>query len=323
MEKALLYLVLILIFSEISFSDTVYQPPDCPGLFCGRQVSPNGTYSDCGACPRGSQPNEASVCMACEGTPSLYDWLYLGFMAQLSLLLHWFFIDCTNRSWKSSPLVVLHICAVVESAIAVILTLLLSDPIGSLSVKSCSVEKLEDWYTMFYNPSPNYTTTLHCTQEIVYPLYTIVMVYYAFCLLLLMILRPVISLQFVEGKGTKSIYAALYFLPILIVLQAVFGGLIYYAFPYIMIVLSLVSSAVHMSSTKQDFKDLWREHFGDARNLTIVIGHWVLHAYGIISLTELSEPSFHGPLLVLVFFPVFFYIFTAKFTDPDNLNTTE
>ena len=52
------------------------------------------------------------------------------------------------------------------------------------------------------------------------------MVYYAFSLLLLMLLRPLISIQFVESKGTKSIYAALYFLPILIVLQAVFGGLI-------------------------------------------------------------------------------------------------
>ena len=52
------------------------------------------------------------------------------------------------------------------------------------------------------------------------------MVYYAFSLLLLMLLRPMISIHFVESKGTKSIYAALYFLPILIVLQAVFGGLI-------------------------------------------------------------------------------------------------
>lgn len=261
--------------------------------------------------------------MECFGSPSLYDWLYLGFMAQLSLLLHWFFIDYHANSRKSS-LVVLHICAVVESVISVIMTLLLSDPLGSLGIRSCPVEKLEDWYTMFYNPSPNYTTTLHCTQEIVFPLYTIIMVYYAFSLLLLMLLRPIISIYFVESKGTMSIYAALYFLPLLIVLQAVFGGLIYYTFPYIMIVLSLVSSAVHMSSTlSQEFKDLLKENFCNTRNLTIVIGHWILHAYGIISLTELKDPSFHAPLIALVFFPVLFYITTAKFTDPDNLDKTE
>uniref|UniRef100_A0A3Q2V9H0 Histone H2A n=1 Tax=Haplochromis burtoni TaxID=8153 RepID=A0A3Q2V9H0_HAPBU len=33
---------------------------------------------------------------------------------------------------------------------------------------------------MLYNPSPDYVNTLHCTQEAVYPLYTIVLIYYAF-----------------------------------------------------------------------------------------------------------------------------------------------
>lgn len=56
--------------------------------------------------------------------------------------------------------------------------------------------------------------------------YTIVMIYYTFSLLFLMCARPLISMKFVECKGTKSIYAALYFLPILIVIQAVLGGLL-------------------------------------------------------------------------------------------------
>jgi hypothetical protein len=56
--------------------------------------------------------------------------------------------------------------------------------------------------------------------------YTIVMVYYAFCLVLMMIIRPLLSTQFVNKKGSKSIYAALYFLPILTVVQAICGGLL-------------------------------------------------------------------------------------------------
>ena len=80
------------------------------------------------------------------------------------------FIPTQSYHLYFSSLVVLHICAVVECVISVIMTLLLSDPLGSLGIRSCPVEKLEDWYTMFYNPSPNYTTTLHCTQEIVFPL---------------------------------------------------------------------------------------------------------------------------------------------------------
>ncbi|OBS66307.1 hypothetical protein A6R68_05154, partial [Neotoma lepida] len=55
--------------------------------------------------------------------------------------------------------------------------------------------------------------------------YTIVFVYYAFCLVLMMLLRPLLVKKIACGLGKserfKSIYAALYFFPILTVLQAV------------------------------------------------------------------------------------------------------
>ena len=60
----------------------------------------------------------------------------------------------------------------------------------------------------------------------IYCRYTILVINYAFSLLLLMLVRPIVSLKFVQCRGTKSIYVTLYFLPILIVLQAVFGGLL-------------------------------------------------------------------------------------------------
>lgn len=75
----------------------------CPGLYCGRQITEafNRTVlSDCGACPRGFRVNiisEDSECMSCENYPSTYDWLYLGFMAMLPLILHWFFIDLAAK----------------------------------------------------------------------------------------------------------------------------------------------------------------------------------------------------------------------------------
>ena len=67
-------------------------------------------------------------------------------------------------------MIVLHLSALVESVVSALLTLVLSDPMGSLHIRSCRVQQLSDWYTMLYNPSPNYTDTLHCTQEVVYPL---------------------------------------------------------------------------------------------------------------------------------------------------------
>lgn len=60
--------------------------------------------------------------------------------------------------------------------------------------------------------------------------YTIVLIYYAFCLVLMMMLRPLLVKKIACGLGKsdrfKSIYAALYFFPILTVLQAVGGGLL-------------------------------------------------------------------------------------------------
>lgn len=236
-------------------------------------------------------------------------------MALLSLLLHWFFIDFTNKRKKN--LIILHISALVESVLSAVITILLVDPIGSFKIRSCKVKQLSDWYSMLYNPSPNYTTTLHCTQEIVYPLYTICMIYYAFSLLFMMLFRPLVSYKCVDTKGTRSIYAALYFHPILIVLQAMFGGLLYYAFPYIMLVMSLVTSAAHLaSSNEQKVKHLLKEYFCDGRKLIILVGHWILHAYAIISMTQLTDLTFHLALLATVPLPVFFYIITVKFTDP-------
>ncbi|XP_052273550.1 JNK1/MAPK8-associated membrane protein-like [Dreissena polymorpha] len=313
--------IIVTFITGIAFADIVIQPDECPGMYCGRMNIGPARYSDCGACPRGYQA-ENSVCGECTSSPDLYDWLYLGFMAITSILLHCFFIDYTNV--KKESLVVLHLSAVVESVMAAILTLLLADPLGSLSLRSCPVARLQDWYSMLYNPSPNYTTTLHCTQEIVYPLYTIVMIYYAFSLVFMMCLRPFISYQFVDCLGTKSIYAALYFLPILIVVQALLAGLLYYSFPYILIIVTLITSAVHLFRTvHSSVKDLIKENLTDARRLIILICHWVLHGYGIISLTELKNPELHGPVLLLVFCPTVFYVTTTKFTNPSNLQTAE
>lgn len=68
----------------------------CPGLYCGRTELDNNLWSDCGSCPRGFRVNEStefSGCYPCNDSPTFYDWLYLGFMMLLALVLHWFFID--------------------------------------------------------------------------------------------------------------------------------------------------------------------------------------------------------------------------------------
>ncbi|XP_029317099.1 JNK1/MAPK8-associated membrane protein isoform X3 [Cottoperca gobio] len=225
----------------------------CPGTYCGRMMVNGSVEGECGVCPRGERANLQNVCERCTESPELYDWLYLGFMAMLPLVLHWFFIEWYSGK-KSSSALLQHITAMLECSVSTVVTLLVTEPVGKLSIHSCRVQMLSDWYTMLYNPSPDYINTLHCTQEAVYPLYTIVLIYYAFCLVLMMLLRPLLVKKIACGLGKsdrfKSIYAALYFFPILTVLQAVGGGLLYYAFPYIILVLSLVTLAVYMSASE-------------------------------------------------------------------------
>jgi len=56
--------------------------------------------------------------------------------------------------------------------------------------------------------------------------YTLVFLHYAFSLICLLLFRPLISAKLTQDGGTKSIYAALYFQPILICVHAVLAGFI-------------------------------------------------------------------------------------------------
>lgn len=69
----------------------------CPGLYCGRMYLENDTLSDCGACMRGYRVNDTNICTLCTGEPSSYDFLYLGFMTTMPLIMHWFFIDMAAK----------------------------------------------------------------------------------------------------------------------------------------------------------------------------------------------------------------------------------
>ena len=143
----------------------------CPGLYCGRLLISDGNWTECGACPRGFRTSITSVCVPCEDNLVLYDWLYLGFIALFSLVLHWFCIDAvTLRRSIPKEVIALHLSAFIEILTASVMTLLLTDPVGTFTVRSCKVRRLSDWYTLFHNPSPYYETTLYCTQEAVYPL---------------------------------------------------------------------------------------------------------------------------------------------------------
>jgi len=64
-----------------------------------------------------------------------------------------------------------------EIFIAAASAVLIVDPIGQLWIRSCRTQWLSDWYTVLYNPTPDYGESLRCTQEAVYPLYVLFIFY--------------------------------------------------------------------------------------------------------------------------------------------------
>lgn len=93
-----------------------------------------------------------------------------------------------------------------------------------------------------------------------------------------------------------------------------------YSYPYLIVILSVISCAAHFATKlNQSILSLIITTVVDPRNVIILIGHWLLHAYGIIAITQLTNPVVHALLILLVPLPALFYIFTARFTDPGKL----
>lgn len=112
-----------------------------------------------------------------------------------------------------------------------------------------------------------------CTHERVYPLQTIVLVFYVFCVSSMLVLRPIINNK-VRAKIEKcslAVYYALYAFPILAVIHALFGGLVYYSFPFLSIVISCAANASHFAlKLDQSTKSLLITSVTDIRNILII-----------------------------------------------------
>ena len=64
---------------------------------------------------------------------------------------------------------------------------------------------------------------------------------------------------------------------------------------------------------------LFANSFKDARNATILAGHWLLHVLGLIALTHMRNTVHDLLLLAYVPVPTAFYILTAKYSDPAKI----
>nr|CAG4649601.1 EOG090X0BGA [Scapholeberis mucronata]SVE93820.1 EOG090X0BGA [Scapholeberis mucronata] len=331
-----LFLFTFFVVCNISFTLAYYYEKGpvkslskCPGYYCGRSLIEDGNnstmWSACSSCPRGSRTNSTSACTECESSPTVYDWMYLCFMVLIGLLAQWYCIDSmTPSSEFSLKTFGMHVSALIETILSACFSLLVHEPYGQLSLKSCAVVQLSDWYTVLHNPNPNYDEVLHCAQEAVYPLYSIVFVHYGISVFLLFTIRPIVN-KVLKNKGhaaSRTIYAALYLFPILAFIHGITAGLIYYAFPSIIILLSLMSHAFHFASrTDQSWRALLYDTVSCVHNLVVVIGHWVLHGFGLVALTLWLQPELLAAVLTLVPLPTLLYIVLCRFTDPGKFHS--
>lgn len=91
-------------------------------------------------------------------------------------------------------------------------------------------------------------------------------------------------------------------------------------FAYITVIGSIISIAAHLACRlDQSMAALFFNSIKDARSVVILIGHWLLHAFGIVALTEMKEPAFNGLLLACTPLPTIFYVVTSRFTNPSKL----
>lgn len=70
----------------------------------------------------------------------------------------------------------------------------------------------------------------------------------------------------------------------------------------------------------QTMKSLLLSSISDIKNIVVILGHWLLHGYGVIAIATLQGSIIHPGMLALVPLPALFYILTARFTDPHKLH---
>lgn len=318
----------------------------CPGKYCARIILNESIclLSECQRCPRGTRPitkYDLDICGLCTNEASLYEFMYLIFMMNVAILMHLisidkFFAETKRRNWPEfdpKKIAIIYIQPIVENLLALTLSILVFSPVGTLKLHSCLVNNLFDWYSIFFDPYIDYSKKLNCSQEIVYPLYSIVVVYFLFSSIIMLAMRPIISKVILKEEiykniQSKSIFAELHYLPILIIVHLVAGGLIYYCFPIITIVGVILSNNWYLSKMyefrireknyiKDTISNSWKL-LKSPRNLTTMFILWYLLIFGIVALTRFENGLFDLFYLILTPGPLLFFVISFKYTNPKN-----
>jgi hypothetical protein len=169
---------------------------------------------------------------------------------------------------------------------------------------------------------------------------TIVMLY-TYASLLMLLIRPLLSIVINRKYIAATIYSALHFYPCLLVLHALFGGLICklesmnifiyvlysfkdFSFPILTISSGVLLNAIHftlVANGEHQWFPFVRKLCGNIKNWIIYLIHVLILLCGLISLTQF-EHDYHFILLATIFVPAVLYILLYKFTATSPIRST-
>jgi hypothetical protein len=96
----------------------------------------------------------------------------------------------TPRFRSAKQLVLIESSILLECILSSIITCLVFEPVGSMELVSCGMSRLSDWYPALYNPVLRHGDSMHCVNEVSYPLVTWLLVFDAFAAVLSVSVRP-------------------------------------------------------------------------------------------------------------------------------------
>ena len=175
----------------------------CPGRYCGREVVDGVVSERCGACPRAHR-SDGTLCRPCSRTLNTYEIFFLGFMIGLKVFLevlsvHHDLDDAGKHVWTPN-MRLFGLSIAVETVLALVITIVLVEPVGSFEVTSCGMRQVSDWYPYLHNPRPDYKATIYCSNEAAYPLVTFPLIFYAFSLIMLFAVRVGITRRWADAN---------------------------------------------------------------------------------------------------------------------------
>lgn len=225
----------------------------------GTDITLEFIFTHCKPCPWGMRKNHRSFCQPCNTPLSTYDCMFLIFHAVApfflnTIAINYHTVQINLNQRRIFWLFLQTLCAFIESLMAFFTSLSVFEPFGNFQTYGCNKEgSLHEWYSMWHNPILDYSRVLYCSYELVYPLFSLPFVIYAFNLVYLLVFRSLLYALASLSNGRRNLlstnpfYVALWALLLLALVHSILAGLFYLLFPYVTLFASLIMLVIHLS----------------------------------------------------------------------------